>query len=84
VDSHAVAVLGAADDAQDQVVQLRRRPEQQPALQGAGCDFYEGILGNEAKRSWHTWVSAMSWNSCSKYDSGTVCAARRLRGNELE
>jgi hypothetical protein len=36
-----------------------------------GCDFYEGIPGNEAKRSWHTWVSAMSRNSCSEYVSGT-------------
>jgi hypothetical protein len=39
------------------------RGEQKPALQGAGGDFDEGVLGNEAQRS-HTLLSVKSRQSC--------------------
>jgi hypothetical protein len=39
MDSHAVEVLGFADDAEDKLSELRGWLEQQPALQSAGCDL---------------------------------------------
>jgi hypothetical protein len=64
VDRHLVEVLGLADDAQDDVSQLGRRFEEQPALQGASGDFDEGICGNETERPWHAWLSAIARSSC--------------------
>ena len=66
--------LGLADDAEDEVVELGRGLEQQPALQGAGGDFDEGVLGDEAERSWHTELSARDGKKLPRFglqDSGT-------------
>ena len=41
-----------------------RRLEQEPALQGAGGDFDEGILRNEAQGSGHACLSVRSAESC--------------------
>jgi hypothetical protein len=52
VDGHLVEVLGFADDAEDDVGQFRRWFEEQPALQGAGCDLDERIRGNAGDQKW--------------------------------
>ena len=41
MDGHLVEILGLADDAEDDVGQLRRGSEEQPALDGAGGDLDE-------------------------------------------
>jgi len=33
-------------------------------LQGAGGDFDDGVLGDEAQRSWHTLLSVRGQQSC--------------------
>ena len=58
VDGHAIMGLGLADDAENEVRELRRGFEQQPALQGASGDLDEGIFGDKAKWSRHPCISA--------------------------
>src|SRR5450759_2913506 len=64
MDGHAVERFGLADDAEDDVGEIGRRLEQEPALQGAGGNFDEGILRNEAQRSRHACLSVRSVESC--------------------
>jgi hypothetical protein len=64
MDGHAVEFLGLADDAEDDLGELWRGLEQEPALQGAGGDFDEGVFGNETEGSWHAKLSATDGRSC--------------------
>ncbi len=48
-DGHLVEVLGFADDAEDEVGQFGGRFEQQPALDGASCDFDQRACWDEAE-----------------------------------
>jgi len=57
-------MLGLANDAEDEVVELGRGLEQQSALQCAGGNFDEGVLGDEAERSRHTNLSVSKQRSC--------------------
>jgi hypothetical protein len=57
MDGHAVEVLGFANDAEDEVCELRGWLEQQPALQGAGGDLDEGVFWNESQWSGHADLS---------------------------
>jgi hypothetical protein len=41
-------VLCFADDAEDEVIELGRRFEQEPAMDGASGDLDEGAFGDEA------------------------------------
>jgi hypothetical protein len=80
MDGHAVQGLGLADDAEDEVGELGRGLEQEPALQGAGGALDEGLLGDETQGTWRTYVSAWEWESCMRFpsppeDCGTSPAA---------
>ena len=55
MDGHAVQTLCLADHAEDDVGQLGRGSEEEPALDGAGSDLDEGICGHETERSGHAW-----------------------------
>jgi hypothetical protein len=53
MDGHAVEALGFADDAKNDLGQLGRGFEEQPALDSAGGDLDERTGGDEAERSGH-------------------------------
>lgn len=56
VQDHPVARLGAAEDAENELVELRGRPQEKPALHGAAGDLDERAVGQEAERSPHVSV----------------------------
>jgi len=58
MDRHVVEGLRLADDAEDEVSQLGRGFEKQPALQRAGGYLDEGLLGDETEWSRHACLSA--------------------------
>jgi hypothetical protein len=64
MDGHAVELLSLADNAEDDVGELRGRPEQQPPLKGSRSDFDEGTLRDESQRSGHTFLSVRGRGSC--------------------
>jgi hypothetical protein len=65
MDGHAVQALGFADDAENDLSQLGRGFEEEPALESAGSHLDEGIRGHETEGSRHAWFSAIVKTSCS-------------------
>jgi len=80
VDGHAVEGLGLADDAENEVRELRRGFEQQPALKGAGGDLDESVFGDEAKWSRHACISASDVAELLRPKSGWL--GQRPRGKK--
>jgi hypothetical protein len=54
-DANGVALLGSAEDAEKDLVELRARPEEEATVDGAGGDFDEGLrVWDESLGSAHT------------------------------
>jgi hypothetical protein len=76
---HAIEGLGLADDAEDDVGELRGGPQQEAALDGTGGDLYEGVVRNEAERSRHAKLSAKGLSSCLSPPENSGTSERHLR-----
>src|ERR1019366_7397839 len=80
MDGHAVEGLGLADDAENEVRELRRGVKQQPVLQGACGDLDESVFGDEAKWSRHACISASDVAELLRPKSGWL--GQRPRGKK--
>jgi hypothetical protein len=73
MDFNVIALCGAGEDADEDLTQPRRGPEQEAPLESSGGDLDQGAVGNEAQTAAHATINGKAPDKLASLHPGNAC-----------